>query len=101
MPQKCFGIQFHLENMGKQRYPGRKKTYTPEQTDRYLSQRTRWAKGMAIAPSRIELVSQESVDDPNEPYTLITTVYHHIYVSTRHGLEWTVPVTKIEKKYGA
>lgn len=85
--------------MGKQRYPGKKKTYTPEQTDRYLSQRARWARGMARAPTRIELVSETVVDDPNEPKRVTTQVYHHIYASTRHGLEWTVPVTRIETKY--
>jgi hypothetical protein len=83
------------------RYPGRKKTYTPEQTDRYLSQRARWARGMAIAPSRIELISETVEDITDEAKRVTTKVYHHIYISSRHGLEWTVPVTKIETKYGA
>jgi hypothetical protein len=80
--------------MPRQKYPGKKRTYTPEQTDRYLSQRNRWLKSQAIAPTRIELVSKNTA---KEGCALVTTrQYIHIYQSSRNGLEWKIPVTEVQ-----
>lgn len=79
--------------MPRQKYPGKKRTYTPEQTDRYLSQRARWARAFSLEPMRVEVLSEETIKDG---CSLVTTRELVLVYQGRHGLEWKVPVIEIK-----
>jgi hypothetical protein len=72
--------------------PPRRKRYSQEQTDRYLSQQARWRKGMSLTP-KVKVENEEKIEERCDRQISRETT--HIYTG-RNGLEYEIPVSTYE-----